>query len=411
MFRSELLEIIANGENSGVEFKRDDIRPEQLAKEVVALANYRGGIILIGVEDDGAISGIVRDDLETWVIDTVFARYVHPMILPFYETVTMEDNKRVAVISFPEGTSKPYVLRHHEREEIYIRAGTSSRLATREQQARLFAAGGILHTELLPVPGTSILSLDLIRIREYLTDLVRDPLIPEDEVSWIHRLTGLGLLTKAPGERMVCTIAGIVLFGIAPRRFIRQAGLRVVVYNGCDKSYQTLLDTILDGPLTSRYQSDTDGTRTLVDAGLIERFTDIIYPFITIESDTIDSGFRRTRTWLYPWDAIRETVVNAFCHRDWTRSVDIEVSRYTDRIEIISPGALPNSMTVEKMIAGQRSPRNPLIVEMLRDYGYVESRGMGVRTKVIPLMIQHNKVSPIFDATEDYVRTVLPLKK
>ncbi|WP_174526090.1 AlbA family DNA-binding domain-containing protein, partial [Herbaspirillum rubrisubalbicans] len=60
MLRTELLEIIANGENSGVEFKRDDVRPEQLAKEIVALANLRGGMILLGVEDDGVISGIQR---------------------------------------------------------------------------------------------------------------------------------------------------------------------------------------------------------------------------------------------------------------------------------------------------------------------------------------------------------------
>ncbi|MFH0966358.1 MAG: ATP-binding protein [Methanobacteriota archaeon] len=288
---------------------------------------------------------------------------------------------------------------------------TTSRLATREQQARLFAAGGILHTELLPVPGTTLHSLDLTRIREYLINTINDPDIPDTEDIWIRRLTGLGLLTQAPGERVVCTIAGLVLFGIAPRRYLKQAGLRVIVYDSDEKSYQTLLDTVLDGPLTGRYLPDTDGTRTLVDSGLIERFTEIIHPFVTIESDTVNQGFRRTKTWLYPSDAIRETVINAFCHRDWTRSVDIEVSRYTDRIEIISPGALPNSMTVEKMIAGQRSPRNPLIVEMLRDYGYVESRGMGVRTKVIPLMRSENKTDPIFDVTEDYVRTVLPHRR
>lgn len=73
MLRTELLEIIANGENSGVEFKRDDIRPEQLAKEVVALANLRGGLILLGVEDDGSISGINRENLEEWVMTSVFS--------------------------------------------------------------------------------------------------------------------------------------------------------------------------------------------------------------------------------------------------------------------------------------------------------------------------------------------------
>ena len=85
MLKTELLEVIANGENSGVEFKRDDIRPETFAKEIVAMANLRGGMVLLGVEDDGTISGIQREDLETWVMDTVFGRYVHPMLLPFYD--------------------------------------------------------------------------------------------------------------------------------------------------------------------------------------------------------------------------------------------------------------------------------------------------------------------------------------
>jgi len=65
-------------------------------------------------------------------------------------------------------------------------------------------------------------------------------------------------------------------------------------------------------------------------------------------------------------------------------------------------------MTVEKMIAGQRSPRNPLIVDVLRDYGYVDARDMGVRTKVIPLMRQQNQAEPIFEATDDYLKTILP---
>lgn len=67
-------------------------------------------------------------------------------------------------------------------------------------------------------------------------------------------------------------------------------------------------------------------------------------------------------------------------------------------------------MTIAKMLAGQRSPRNNLIMEVLRDYGYVDSRGMGVLTKIIPLMQSLNQVSPIFEATEDYLKTLLPRK-
>ena len=87
MTKDELLELIANGESSGVEFKRDDLRPKQLAREAVAFANFQGGRILLGVDDDGAIPGIQRPGLERWVMDTVFGRYVHPIIIPFYEEV------------------------------------------------------------------------------------------------------------------------------------------------------------------------------------------------------------------------------------------------------------------------------------------------------------------------------------
>jgi len=69
MLKAELLEIIANGENSGVEFKRDNIRSEQLAKEIVAMANFQGGRVILGVEDDGKISGIQRNNVEEWVFE------------------------------------------------------------------------------------------------------------------------------------------------------------------------------------------------------------------------------------------------------------------------------------------------------------------------------------------------------
>lgn len=408
MLRSELLEIIANGESSGVEFKRDDIRPELLGKEIVALANLNGGMILLGVEDDGTISGIQRPNLEQWVMDTVFSAKVHPMILPFYEEVKMTAEKRVAVVSFPQGTAKPYVLRHKNREEIYIRLGSISKLATREQQARLFASGGILHTETLPVSGTSFRSLDLVRLKDYFKTIIMDRNIPKNEKDWIRRLNWMGFMTDAPGNKTVCTIAGLLLFGISPRRFMRQAGIRLMVFEGQSKEYRSLMDEVVNGPLVGRWTIDEQGNRDLVSYGVIDLFAEKIRPFVFTDLDEVDDDLRRTKQWIYPWEAIREAAINAIAHRDWTRFVDVEITVYSNRLEIISPGALQNSMTVEKMIAGQRSPRNPRIVEVLKDYGYVDARGMGVRHKIIPLMRKHNKSDPLFEATDDYLKTVLP---
>lgn len=410
MLKSELLEIIANRENSGVEFKRDDIRPEKLAKEAVALANFQGGKILLGVEDDGTITGIQRDNTEEWVMN-VFREKIHPMILPFYEEIQVNDNTRVAVISIPMGISKPYVIRHNGREEVYIRVGSTSQIATREQQMRLFESGGMLHIEMLPVPGTSFASLDLDRLNYYLESIIKDPEIPKNKEEWISRLLGLGLMAEDGLGNKVCTIAGLICFGNHPRRYMKQAGLRVMAFPGSDKEYQALLDKVFDAPLVGRWKVTESGHKELMDEGLIEKFAMVIEPFITLEADEIDRHMRREKAWFYPWDAVREAVINALAHRDWTKSVDIEITNYLDRLEIISPGKLQNSMTIEKMIAGQRSPRNPFIMEILRDYGYVDFRGMGVRTKIIPLMKKMNGIAPIFEATEDYLKCILPRKK
>ena len=407
MLKSELEQIIANGENSGVEFKRDDCRPEQLAKEIVAMVNLNGGMVLLGVEDDCTISGIQRKNLEEWVMDTVVAKKIHPLILPFYEEIQIDDQKRVAVISFTQGVAKPYVLRHNNREDIYIRIGSTSRLATREQQARLFATGGLLHTELLPVSGTTIDSLDRDRIEDYLRNIVSDPEIPSTDSAWEKRLCNLGFMSDVREISPVASIAGLMLFGYLPRKFLRQAGIRLMVFKGPDKDYQAQLDEILDGPMVGRWKKTGDEVRRLITRGVIEDFLRMIRPYISEETGVIEDQLRRDRIWRYPVEAVREVIVNALAHRDWTRSVDIEVAVYSDRLEVISPGALQNSMTVEKMIAGQRSPRNPLIVEVLRDYGYVDARGMGIRTKVIPLMRRENGTEPVFEATDDFLKTTL----
>jgi len=404
MLKTELLEIIANGENSGVEFKRDDIRPEQLAKEVVAMANFQGGKLLLGVEDDGTVSGIQRPNLEEWVMN-VMQDKIHPMILPFYEEIKLDEEKSIAVISFPQGISKPYVVRDRGKEEIYIRVGSTSRLATREQQMRLFELGGMLHTEVMPVPRTDMSCLDEVRLNNYLKDILRDPDIPDSPEAWQARLLGLSFLTEAAGN-ICCTIAGLVLFGKSPRRYLKQAGLRVMAFKGQDKEYQAALDEILDGPMVGRWDIDGSG-KTLVDGGIIERFMDAIGPFISQEAGEIDEGLRRETQWFYPLEAVREALINALAHRDWTRFVEIEVGSYADRFEVISPGSLPNSMTIEKMKAGQRSPRNTLIMEVLRDYGYVDFRGMGVRTKIVPLTRALTGKEPEFVVTDDYLKTTL----
>lgn len=407
MLKKELREIIKNGENSEIEFKRDDLRPEQLAKEIVAFANSFGGRILIGIEDDGKVTGISRENIEEWIMDVVCGRYVHPIIIPKYEEIYWSNEKRVAVVSVLTGISKPYVLKYNNREDIYIRIGSISRLATREQIIRLSAAGGMLSVETLPVSGSSLDNLDLVRLENYFRDILIEPVIPDSRIDWEKRLENLGFMTKSFDQRKVCTMAGLLLFGINPRRFLKNSGLRLLVFDKKEKEYRARLDVILDGPMVGRWRIEESQRWEIIDEGIVEKAAAALFPFITIESDEIDSHFRREILWQSPWQVIRELILNALIHRDLTRSTEIELIRYDDRMEIISPGALPNSMTIEKMKAGRRTPRNPLIVEVMRDYRYVDARGMGIRNKVIPEMMKFNGTEPVFEATDDYLKTTI----
>jgi ATP-dependent DNA helicase RecG len=308
------------------------------------------------------------------------------------------------------GLSKPYVVRHNGREDIYVRMVDRSELASREQQLRLFETSSLLHVEVMSVAGTGIKHLDLERISFYLKFIIKDPYVPElgDISGWIERLLGLGLMAQDAMGNETCSVAGLVCFGVNPRSVLHQSGIRVMSFSGTDLTYKADLDVVIKGPMVARYRQTKEGGRELVDEGIIEKLSQTLHPFITEEADSINEHMVRKKKWHYPWEAIREAVVNALVHRDWTRSVDIEVCNFSDRIEIKSPGKLQNSMTVKKMIAGQRSPRNSLIVEVMKDFEYADSRGMGVRTKLIPLMRLHNGCDPIFEATEDYLKVTLP---
>ena len=124
----------------------------------------------------------------------------------------------------------------------------------------------------------------------------------------------------------------------------------------------------------------------------------------------IENGGRRLERWDYPLEAVREALVNAVAHRDYTITVtDIELSIYTDRIEIISPGRLPNTVTVDKIRAGYRASRHELIKEVLRDYRYIEATGLGVPRRIIDGMRAHNGTEP--DLIEEDDRFLVRLWK
>lgn len=404
MTRRNLLELILNGEGSGLEFKRDQLRPEKLAREIVALANLRGGRVLLGVADHGSIVGLQRSDLERWVMDTVFGHMIHPTIFPYYEEVQVDEDTRVAVITVTEGTQKPYVVRYRGAEDIFVRLGSTTRRASREQQLQLFARGGLINAEELPVSGTGIEHLSLKRISDYLLNFFEEDASSYSRDNWYNKLCDFSFMTDRPDDSPVCTIAGLVLFGHSPRRLLPVAGIRWMAFEGLDRDKAALDDRVLDGPLAPlRGRSGR-----VLSPGLIEECVAVMHAFITAEASPSGGSMRRQKQYLFPVKAVRESIVNAVSHRDWTRPGHVEVVRYSDRLEVQSPGGLPNSMTIQKMIGGRRAWRNPITVRALCDYGYADARGLGVRRTVIPLVRECSGREPLYVATEDFVRVAMP---
>lgn len=396
MLKNDLLTLIAQGEGAKLEFKRDNEHAETLAKEIVAFANMNGGTILIGVEDDGRVSGIQRGNIQEWLMDTVIGRHVHPPVLPDYEEVSIEE-KHVAVVKIPQGNSKPHVLRHNDREDVYVRYGNTCRLAGREQQARLFASGGLLAAEEFPVHGSSMEDLDQRRYVEYFEKKLNESAISD----WRQMLINRSFLV-GEDDPYACSYFAYALFAEQPGLRLPQAGARLTVYPGEDKDYDSIFDETLDAPFLE-FHGENPGNKA-IEPALHDRLIALIKPHISKEGL---QGTTRRRTWDYPDKAIRELIVNAFMHRDWTKNNYVRITAYSNRLEITSPGGLPNGMTVERIKSGAQVLRNPKCTRIFREYGYLEEQGMGIRRKVIPLMLERNGREPDFEETEDAFKVIL----
>ncbi len=405
VLKEQLLEIIRNGESSGLEFKRDDIRPEQLARELVAFSNFKGGIVILGIGDNGEILGIKRTNIEEWVMN-IATTLVNPSIVPFYEELLVE-GKRVAVIKVDMGAAKPYALKEGERLSFFIRVGTTNRLVDRDQLRRLFQSSSGIHYEITPVGRADFNELDFMRIRYYFYKIRGFTDIPtnDDKEEWIRLLVNNEYMTKIEDGNNVSTIVGNLLFARQPKRFLPQAGIYCAAFKGREKDYDTRERTVLDVPAVGHF-SEENGR--LVFGGLIEEA--LLFAQRHLSSEELD-GARRVRVWEIPPEVLREAICNAIAHRDYTIATEIEFYIFEDRVEIISPGILPNTVNIERMKAGCRVARNPILMQSLRDYGYVEHMGMGVRNKIILGMLEFNGSEPGLIEDETCFKVVLWKKR
>ncbi len=324
----ELLDIISTGETSKVQFKESIPNPERVSREIVAMSNSIGGVILLGIKDrTGAIVGLSSDQVE--YADRKVSEFADNLKPPVYlttEVVKAESDgleKNIMVILIKEGINKPYKT---AQGEIYVKQGSNKRLLTDNAEImRLFQASGNLLADEMEVYGTSIKDIDEKRFSEYFKKEF-DKTFEDKGLTFEQAVTGKRLLRNNQ-----LTLAGLLFFGKSPQDLKPTFAIKAVSFFGNN----------IEGNQYRSKPKDLTGT--------VPELFDKAMSFLMSNLDSTQTGvsFNTAGKLEVSKIALEELLTNALVHRDYFKNAPIRLLIFDDRIEIISPGKLPNSLTVE----------------------------------------------------------------
>jgi len=343
-------DIIVQGESETLEFKRRF--HVDVIETAVAFANTRGGTILIGVSDDGAVVGqkfgkeVLRDYVNRIAMAT------EPSVIPDAETVVMPEGE-VVILSVPEFPLKPIAT----RGRCYRRAGSTTRQMTPSEIAEMHLHSTGQSMDAVIVPGKTVSDIDLNSVQEYMrqaSEQGRRSFSEKDDP--IQVLKKLELIRS---EQEI-TRAAILLFGKNPQSPLTQA----VVHAGRLREKIHIMDNrIVEGSIIDQVEE----TAKFIKKNLHVRFE-------------ISGEPQRKEIWDYPLPALREAVINAIVHRDYGDTADIQIKIFEDALQVWSPGFLPFNVTVEDLFDPEHTskPRNKLIAQVFYDLGLIERYGSGI---------------------------------
>jgi len=363
----EVQALYEQGEGPTLEFKSENVKPSKLAETLIALANAQGGTVLIGVNGrTGELDG-VRNPRQAREMAIEAALLCEPqLILPLPEVVKVK-RKSILVIAIPAGLPNVYSL--HGR--YLARVGSLNKPIPAATLRRLLIERGEITFEMLTDPRATYEDLDPARVASYARSFRWGSSMSSEEL-----LFSRGCLVRDKDQYRP-THAGLLLFGRDPQKFFLNAQVIVVQYPGPEMSDEFIREDI---------------------GGTLEEQIDAAELFLVrnMRKSTRLVGLKREEVTEYPVEAVREVVVNAVAHRDYSiRGEAIRISVFSDRLECYSPGRLPGHVTVQN-IADERFSRNEAIVQVLADKGYIERLGYGIN-RMIQLMEEHSSRSPVFE--------------
>lgn len=369
----ELREILLRGEDSEHQFKRkfdpkDDRDKEKFAAETIAFLNTRGGRIFVGVDDDGSICG-VDEDLDNFISNTC-SDSIKPPCQVYTENVHTSEGL-VIIIEVPNGDNKPY---QDKRNQFWKKKGADKRRVTdRNELQRLFQEGHATYADTIPVREATFFDLDKSLLKAIYGSQTKGEILDDNDEAAIHQLQGIRLM-----KGMQPSLAALMLFGKEPANFFPEICIKAIWFKGNERSSDEYFDNRrYEGTLPEQYEQAMGFLRAW-----------------NAKQQQPGESFNAQSVEQIPETVFEEVLVNALVHRDYFLSDSVKVYIFDDRIEIISPGCLPNSLSAEEAMKGIGRERNPLLLRFayeLMNYRGARS-GLMRASKKYPSITLDNRI-------------------
>ena len=348
-----LSEVLKRTEGKTLEFKRNLQSPHGVLKTLVAFANTSGGTLLVGVEDESkAVCGIPNPLKTEESLASLIADSISPRLVPDIEILPWRETQALAVVVQASANRPHYLIREGQESGVYVRVGSTNRRADAAliAEMRRYAVGGSYDEQ--PVPQLYSEAIDFRAASEYFAPVRK--LRRRD-------LATLRLTAKHQG-REAPTVGGMLLFGTERLAHFPDAWIQAGHFAGTDKTRIRDHLRLRQYPITA-----------------IDEAMAFLQRHIVRGAD-IGGAARRQERWRLPPAAVREALVNAVVHADYSQQgAPIHVALFADRLEIENPGILPFGMEMEDLRHGVSRLRNRVIGRVFDELGLIEQWGSGIQ--------------------------------
>ncbi len=380
---TDINRLISQGMGPGLHWFPEDVPLSRLAATLVGMANTNGGVVLLGISPRSAqVLGVASPEE---AIDRVFQAALlpdPPLVLPLPSVLYTPDVTPIIQVVVPAGLPNVYSL-----DGSYLgREGRQTNPLPARRLRQLLMERGMIQFESRVPAGARLEDLDRAAVQEYLDLLEIKGVLIKGELSAEDILARRGCLQKIEAEFQP-TYAGLLLFGSCPQQWLPSASILAARFSGI-----TFVDRFI--------KQDFSGN-------LIQQLRQAeIFLHANLQTVVRMIGMAHQEVLEYPFEAVRELLVNAIAHRDYNFQGDtVHLNIFSDRLEVQSPGGLPGPVNLDNLLQARFS-RNAVIVQVLSDFGFVERLGYGL-DRVMTVLKQENLRTPRFEETAGCFRVTL----